>query len=142
MRKLFFGVLMFGVILLCGGMTLMATSVAGTWDLYYDWGCNGNYSHTTITFTGSGGYYSCSTGGGYSGECYQMDEEVHIQFCYSASLQVFYVGNKVGGVMTGMMLNQNNVKGCWYMVKQGYTSLSTLPSRDELYQIIPMSEEK
>lgn len=92
---------------------LYATSVVGTWNYYYDWGCNGGYSTTTITFNTNGTF----TAGSLSGKWYQVESQIIWEFKNGTT----YAGSKVGGVMSGMMATTwSTLKGCWYCTKKAY----------------------
>lgn len=120
-------------VFLVGAVQLNAVTIPGTWDFYYDWGCDGGHGSTTITFTYSTYVSTFTTGNGNSGEWYQKDEDVHIYF-YNLSSNVIYVGQKVGNTIFGVMKAGETVTGCWYAKKRGI--VGSMNNRDEAYKVI------
>jgi hypothetical protein len=96
---------------------MFAQSAVGTWNYYYDWGCNGGYGSSTITIK-SDGTFSC---GVYNGKWYQVQGQ--IIWVFSVSNATTYSGTIVGGAMLGMMENNTGQTGCWYCTKQDYKAL-------------------
>ena|GEM_PF-493480 len=101
---------MFCSLVLSVGM--FATNVVGTWNYYYDWGCDGSYALTTITFNSDGTY---SDGFGSTGKWYQVESYIIWEYTNKTT----YAGNMIGGVMMGMMATTwSTSKGCWYCTKK------------------------
>jgi len=95
-------------------ISLSAFPFEGTWDLYFDWGCNNNYSSTTITFSDTDNTFTC--GSTLSGEWFETDDcKIIFQFSNGTT----YSGTKVGRAMLGMMATtSSSLTGCWYAVRQ------------------------
>jgi hypothetical protein len=94
-------------------ISLSAWTFEGTWNLYYDWGCNNSYSSTTMTINSDGTFTS---GTSLAGEWFETDDcKIIFQFSNGTT----YSGTKVGRVMLGMMATTySTLRGCWYAVRQ------------------------
>jgi hypothetical protein len=92
---------------------LSAATFEGTWDLYFDWGCDNNYSSTAVTIN-SDGTFTCGTS--MSGEWFETDDcKIIFQFSNGTT----YSGTKVGRAMLGMMATTwSTLRGCWYAVRR------------------------
>lgn len=109
---------------LCLALTvgLSAFDFVGTWDLYYDWGCNNTYASTEITINSDGTFTWDSSTAGY------WYEEDGCKIIFQFDGGTTYAGTKVGRAMLGMMglTDGTTVNGCWYAVRQ----ISGIPSAD------------
>ena len=105
----------FLVVLFCVGVLSVGLSAAqtfeGTWDFYFDWGCNGSYAHVTITFKNDGTF---KTSENLTGKWYQLENQIIWEYTNGTT----YEGTKVGAAMLGMMTTTQNSQGCWYCVKK------------------------
>jgi hypothetical protein len=94
-------------------------SVAGEWDLYYDWSCTGAYSGpASITFYADGGYYAYEeTGGGYGTWVVQG---TNLDFSYDEYPHAHYIGtlSSTGDYVEGTMSTDDGSNGCWYANKR------------------------
>ncbi len=96
---------------LCLSIGMFAQSVLGTWNYHYDWGCNGGYASTTITFNSNGTF---NDGQGNNGKWYQ----VGFYIIWEYTNKTTYAGNMIGGTMMGMMATTwSTSEGCWYWTK-------------------------
>jgi len=93
-------------------------ALPGTWTLFYNWGCSGSYSQTTITFNANGTF----TTQGYTGRWAQVAGNV--QWRYDQSPNSVYSGNLTGGAAVGMMFNTNLSTGCFYITSSSGATLS------------------
>jgi len=86
--------------------------IIGQWKYYYDWGNDGRYSQTTITFKPDETF---TTGQGSNGKWNLLDDS--IIFIYTNG--TIYSGNVCGSVMVGSM----NSRGVWYTIRETSTIL-------------------
>ena len=93
-----------------------AVPVTGNWTLYYDWGCDGSYSSTSITVNTNG---TVTSGGGYSGPWVQ--EAGMLMFTYNNS-ETTYAGNLASRSITGISTTFAGLNGCFYMLQEGVPS--------------------
>ena len=96
-------------------------SAVGTWNVFFDWGCNGSPGQFTITFNSDG---STSTGGSWA-EVAGM-----LMFNWTSGPAV-YSANVAGGSMTGMMTTFTGTNGCWWALSQ--TTSAALASEETEY---------
>ena len=97
-------------------------SVPGTWNLYYDWTCGGNYANDTTTFNNDG-TFSDSQGG--SGKWTSNDGQLLFQ--YNNSLHTSYEGSIVDHAVVGISSTFSGLSGCWYAIK---TTAKAKPSAE------------
>ncbi len=87
-------------------------AVPGDWTLFYDWGCDGSYSKTTINVRTDGTW----TGPSYNGLWVQ--EAGMFMFTFNGS-ETTYAGNLASKSITGISTTFSGLKGCFYMLQEG-----------------------
>jgi hypothetical protein len=93
-------------------------SIVGEWALFFNFGCSGNYSQSTVTFNNDGTF---QTGDGFSGQWSALAGNV--QWVFEPTPSAVYSGNVIGGAINGMMTNLNiGAQGCWY------ATMATIPA--------------
>jgi hypothetical protein len=70
-----------------------------------------------------------TSSGGYTGTWTNVEKNIIIEFDTANATK--YSGSMIGGAMIGMMNNNPGSKGCWYMVKQGYSLSEKEMSKDD-----------
>jgi hypothetical protein len=90
-------------------------SVSGTWVLHYTWDCTTNYAQTNITLNGDG-----TLSGPGKGQWRLRDGTLLISFETGPAK---YGGTINGNAGSGAMSTFTGLHGCWYMLRQGITSL-------------------
>jgi hypothetical protein len=88
-------------------------AIAGNWTLFYDWGCDGSYSSTSMTVNADGTWTS---GEGYSGLWVQVAGMFMFTF---NNLETTYAGVLASMSITGIMTTFSGLTGCFYMLQQG-----------------------
>jgi len=88
-------------------------AVPGSWTLFYDWGCGGNYGTTPMTINANGTW---SNGQGYTGAWAQSAGMLIFQFNNSKTT---YGGNLASKSVTGIMSTFAGGNGCFYMLEAG-----------------------
>jgi hypothetical protein len=89
----------------------MAT--AGSWTLFYDWGCDGGYGSTPMTVNGDGTW---TVDEGYSG----LWVEVAGMFMFTFNdSETTYAGTLASQSVTGISTTFSGLTGCFYMLQQG-----------------------
>jgi hypothetical protein len=91
----------------------MAPAVPGSWTLFYDWNCTGNYSQTSMTVNSNGTW---TNGQGYSGSWVQ--EAGMFLFDFNNS-KTTYGGNLASKSITGIQTTFGGLSGCFYMLEAG-----------------------
>jgi len=84
-------------------------AVSGSWKFFFDWGCDGSYSNTTITFNANGTF---KTGEGLTGKWVQV--QGMISWLYDGTPGTVYAGNVIGGAIAGMQTTWGGGNGCFY----------------------------
>ena len=93
-------------------------AVSGTWKIFYDWGCDGGYSNTTITFNADGTF---KTGEGYTGKWVQVAGMITWRYDSGTT----YAGNVIGGAINGMQTTWSGFNGCFYCTANTATATAT-----------------
>jgi hypothetical protein len=93
--------------------TLTAQAFPGNWTIFYDWGCDGSYGKTTMTFNANGTW---SSGEGYNG--LWMQAAGMILFTFNNS-ETTYAGNMASKSVTGIATTFSGLDGCFYMLQAG-----------------------
>jgi hypothetical protein len=88
-------------------------AVPGNWTLFYDWGCDGSYSKTTMSITGDGKW---TNGEGASGLWVQSAGMLTFTFNNS---ETTYAGNVASKSITGISTTFTGLNGCFYMLQAG-----------------------
>ena len=88
-------------------------AVTGNWTLFYDWGCDGSYSTTTMDVNNDGTF---TNGESYSGRWVQEAGMFSFQF---NGLDVTYSGNLASESITGISTTFGGLNGCFYMLQSG-----------------------
>ena len=101
-------------------------AIPGTWTLFYDWGCDGSYSQTSITFNANGTF---STGSGNSGNWSQGSGM--ILWKYSTS-NTCYGGNFASQAMVGISSTFGGLNGCWYATQSTANLLSATELKGQM----------
>lgn len=84
-------------------------SVVGTWDLYYDWDCDGTYGTTWMEFFSDGTW---ENGEGYVGTWLQ--DGCNIDWWFESGTHYWGVMELDGMYMEGDMLSYGGLEGCWW----------------------------
>jgi hypothetical protein len=92
----------------------------GNWTLYYDWGCDGSYSSTSMTVAPGGTW---TNGEGFNGPWVQAAGMVTFQFNGSKTT---YSGNLASKSVTGIMSNFGGLNGCFYMLQAGVPHIAAV----------------
>lgn len=93
-------------------------SIAGQWNLNYNWGCSGPYSQTTLTFNNDGTF---STGTGNHGRWSQTNSNAIWKYDGDSAI---YAGVVNGGALVGNMVNfSSSGAGCFYITRTGGAAL-------------------
>jgi hypothetical protein len=100
--------------------------VGEKWVLHYDWNCDGSYSQVDITFNANGTF---SLPPSSTGKWVQVEGMILWQF---DNLKTTYGGNVAGSAMTGLMSTFGGLKGCWYAIKAGATTMTAKERKPEL----------
>lgn len=87
--------------------------IPGNWRLFYDWGCDGSYSSTTMTFNADGTW---SNGQGYKGTWAGVAGMVTFQFANSTTT---YSGVVASLSVTGIQSTFTGLNGCFYLLGAG-----------------------
>ena len=87
--------------------------ITGNWTLFYDWGCDGSYSKTTMTINAGGTWTS---GEGHSGQWVQNAGMFVFNFNNS---KTSYAGNLASRSITGISTTFGGLNGCFYMLQAG-----------------------
>lgn len=85
--------------------------IFGDWTLYYDWGCDGTYSSTTITLNTDRTF---STGEGSAGKWALIAGIVTFQF---DTVKTTYSGTRASRAVTGVSSVFNGLNGCFNMIQ-------------------------
>jgi hypothetical protein len=88
-------------------------AVPGNWTLFYDWGCDGSYSSTSMTVEGGGTW---TNGEGHSG-LWVQDAGMFV-FTFNDS-ETTYAGNLASKSITGVSTTFTGLQGCFYMLQEG-----------------------
>lgn len=85
------------------------TSLAGSWSLSFDWGCDGTYATSTWSIYEDG---TCTDSVGNA--CLWTYDNGQFTLDYGRSVGAFYSGmyNRTYGTLQGTM-SYNGVRGCW-----------------------------
>ena len=98
--------------------------VTGKWTLHYDWNCDGSYSQVDMTLNANGTFSLPP----YTGKWVQVEGMILWQFDNS---KTSYGGNVAGNAMTGLMSTFAGLKGCWYAIKSGATTMLLIERKPE-----------
>jgi len=88
-------------------------AVPGNWTLFYDWGCDGSYSKTTMTLNNNGTW---TNGEGYAGKWVHIAGMLMFTFDNSDTT---YAGNLASKSVTGIETTFAGLNGCFYMLQSG-----------------------
>ncbi len=88
-------------------------AVTGNWTLFYDWGCDGGYSSTTMDVKTDGTW---TNGEGFSGPWVQVAGMFLFHFDNS---ETTYSGNLANQSITGISTSFRGSTGCFYMLQSG-----------------------
>lgn len=88
-------------------------AVTGDWTLFYDWGCDGSYSKTSMTVNSDGTW---TNGEGYNGPWVQIAGMFMFTFNNS---ETTYAGNLASKSITGISSSFSGSNGCFYMLQSG-----------------------
>ncbi|UZJ40761.1 hypothetical protein OO006_10405 [Prosthecochloris sp. SCSIO W1101] len=88
-------------------------AVTGDWTLFYDWGCDGSYSKTSMTVNSDGTW---TNGEGYNGPWVQIAGMFMFTFNNS---ETTYAGNLASKSITGVSSSFSGSNGCFYMLQSG-----------------------
>ena len=88
-------------------------AVTGDWTLFYDWGCDGSYSKTSMTVNSNGTW---TNGEGYDGPWVQIAGMFMFTFNNS---ETTYAGNLASKSITGISSSFSGSNGCFYMLQSG-----------------------
>jgi len=88
-------------------------AVSGSWTLFYDWGCDGSYSKTSMTVNTNGTW---SSGEGYNGVWVQIAGMFMFTFNNSDTT---YAGNLASKSITGISTTFSGLNDCFYMLQAG-----------------------
>lgn len=95
-----------------------ATSIVGTWTLYYDWYCDGSYSHTPLTFYSNGTWRA---GTGTHGRWDFVENTLLRNYDGSQTVYSGYAASRSAtGVMTTFRTGAN---GCFFLAKGNLLSV-------------------
>ena len=100
------------------------TNIAGTWTVYYDWGCNGGYGSANLTFNNNGTFSS----GSYTGNWNSLEGNAIWQ--YDTTNKTTYEGNVAGEAMVGLMSTFSGLEGCWYALQSGSLAPNAIDALD------------
>lgn len=99
--------------------------IVGTWELLYDWGCDGTVSSTMWYFYSDGTF---EDGFGSYGT-YNLDGD---QLTATYSNGTKYYGTVAGNYMSGTMVGYTGSTGCWEAYKTALASPSSALEGDSL----------
>lgn len=85
----------------------------GNWTLFYDWGCDGSYSSTSMTVAANGTWTNSE---GASGLWIQGAGMITFTFNNS---ETTYAGNLASKSVTGISTTFSGFNGCFYMLQAG-----------------------
>ncbi|MGI0119596.1 hypothetical protein [Zooshikella sp. RANM57] len=96
----------------------------GTYQYFYDWGCDGSYAQTTITYNSNGTF---TDGQSNSGNWSERNQIV----IHGYQNGVLYTGYHSGNVIVGVSGTTSNLSGCYYLVKTSNGFATELKSLDQ-----------
>jgi hypothetical protein len=99
--------------------------VPGSWTLYYDWGCVGDYDSTSMTINANGTW---SNGQGFSGVWVAVAGELLFKF---NNIETTYAGNLADKSVTGVQTTFTGGNGCFYLLQEGAPTEFGLDRRAE-----------
>ncbi len=89
-------------------------AIPGTWTSFYDWGCTGNYSSTTLTFVAAGTF---TDGQGGHGTWASEPGMVTLQY-KGGAFATTYSGVVMDRAAVGIGSTFTGSTACWYMIEQ------------------------
>jgi hypothetical protein len=101
----------------------------GSATLFFDWGCDGTYSSTSITFNAFGTF---STGDGFTGTWVRIggtamgNQAGMLTFHYGGSSETTYSSVTTSGSATGIQTTFSGGNGCHYILRSGLATAGVL----------------